>query len=203
MKLKYTLTDLQSDDYRQCLQSFSFPISISFVSTLQSQQKQSILYICTETYEKITLYHLLQIRKPLMEKKRRARINDSLETLKQILLESKTTLKESTAKKNGQRTAKLEKADILEMTVSYLQHLHSKLAQTTTTESAPQRTKQEILIRPADSSCESLKIGVTLVSTRLDNGELAFVVPATKMSRVVEKENSALKMDMENVWRPW
>lgn len=59
-----------------------------------------------------------------MEKKRRARINDSLESLKKILLESKTNLKSSS--RSGQRTAKLEKADILEMTVRYLQQLHVK-----------------------------------------------------------------------------
>ncbi|CAH1156242.1 unnamed protein product [Phaedon cochleariae] len=55
-------------------------------------------------------------RKPLMEKKRRARINESLDSLKQILLECDP---HSVSKKS----AKLEKADILEMTVSYLQNL--------------------------------------------------------------------------------
>ncbi|KAK9722778.1 Helix-loop-helix DNA-binding domain [Popillia japonica] len=79
-----------------------------------------------------------------MEKKRRARINDSLETLKQILLESKTTIKDPSKqilleskttikdpskKSGGQRIAKLEKANILEMTVRYLQHLRNKINQ--------------------------------------------------------------------------
>lgn len=57
-------------------------------------------------------------RKPLMEKKRRARINDSLEALKDILL------KNTVAITHGSRPTKLEKADILEMTVRYLQMLH-------------------------------------------------------------------------------
>lgn len=57
-------------------------------------------------------------RKPLMEKKRRARINDSLEALKDILL------KNTVAITKGTRPTKLEKADILEMTVRYLQTLH-------------------------------------------------------------------------------
>lgn len=60
-----------------------------------------------------------KFRKPLMEKKRRARINESLDNLKQILLECDP---ESVNKKN----AKLEKADILEMTVRYLQNLKKK-----------------------------------------------------------------------------
>lgn len=63
-----------------------------------------------------------KIRKPLMEKKRRARINDSLEELKDILL------KNTVAVTYGQRPTKLEKADILEMTVRYLNTLHKRLA---------------------------------------------------------------------------
>lgn len=59
-------------------------------------------------------------RKPLMEKKRRARINDSLEALKEILL------KNTVAITQGNRPTKLEKADILEMTVRYLQMLHKR-----------------------------------------------------------------------------
>lgn len=62
-----------------------------------------------------------KIRKPLMEKKRRARINDSLETLKRILL--KNTIQSN----YPVRIAKLEKADILEMTVQYIQMLHKRL----------------------------------------------------------------------------
>lgn len=63
---------------------------------------------------------LRKIRKPLMEKKRRARINDSLEKLKQILL------KNTVAITYGSRPTKLEKADILEMTVRYLQMLQKQ-----------------------------------------------------------------------------
>ncbi|XP_031345369.1 transcription factor HES-1-like [Photinus pyralis] len=146
-----------------------------------------------------------KIRKPLMEKKRRARINDSLETLKQILLDSKTTLKESTPKRNGQRTTKLEKADILEMTVRYLQHLHNKLGQIQGTR--PVKTN-EILIRPADSSSDSgLKVGVTLIPTRLENGDLAFVVPSSLQNVAPESEGQFQDDYSENngdgVWRPW
>lgn len=128
-----------------------------------------------------------------MEKKRRARINDSLEALKQILLDSKTTLKESTSRKNGQRTAKLEKADILEMTVTYLQHLHSKLEQNKSVDLHITR-REEITIQPADSTCESLK--VTLLPTRLETSELVFVMPS-------QSNKKQLKVDGENVWRPW
>nr|NP_001071685.1 transcription factor protein [Ciona intestinalis]BAE06388.1 transcription factor protein [Ciona intestinalis] len=53
--------------------------------------------------------------KPIMEKRRRARINSSLNELKSILLEA--------LKKDSTRHSKLEKADILEMTVKYLKNV--------------------------------------------------------------------------------
>ncbi|XP_065307647.1 transcription factor HES-4-B-like [Dermacentor albipictus] len=57
--------------------------------------------------------------KPLMEKRRRARINHSLAQLKSLLLDGNSK-KES----QNPRNAKLEKADILEMTVRHLQGIH-------------------------------------------------------------------------------
>ncbi|XP_030753974.1 transcription factor HES-2-like [Sitophilus oryzae] len=142
-----------------------------------------------------------KIRKPLMEKKRRARINDSLESLKQILLESKTSIKEP---KNGQRTAKLEKADILEMTVKYLQNLHNKLRQLERTKEnilPPPQSRDQIKIRPADSSSDSVKVGVTLFPTTLGNGEILFVVPSN-LTRTIKNINDK-NMESLPVWRPW
>ncbi|XP_069960639.1 protein hairy-like [Cherax quadricarinatus] len=54
--------------------------------------------------------------KPLMEKKRRQRINRCLNELKTLVLEA--------TKKDPSRYSKLEKADILEMTVHHVQALH-------------------------------------------------------------------------------
>ncbi|XP_072834885.2 transcription factor HES-2 [Pogona vitticeps] len=53
--------------------------------------------------------------KPLMEKRRRARINESLNQLKTLIL--------PLIGKDSSRFSKLEKADILEMTVQFLQEL--------------------------------------------------------------------------------
>ncbi|KAF7287365.1 hypothetical protein GWI33_001723 [Rhynchophorus ferrugineus] len=64
----------------------------------------------------ISLPENRKIRKPLMEKKRRARINESLEVLKTILLECDPELAARAAPKG----TKLEKADILELTVEFL-----------------------------------------------------------------------------------
>lgn len=56
-----------------------------------------------------------RITKPIMEKKRRARINNSLNELKMLILNA--------LNKDPSRHSKLEKADILEMTVRHLQKL--------------------------------------------------------------------------------
>ncbi|GLV44499.1 hairy [Carabus blaptoides fortunei] len=62
------------------------------------------------------------IRKPLMEKRRRARMNDSLETLKHILLESST----NHVSRHPSTVSKMDKADILELTVQFIQELLQK-----------------------------------------------------------------------------
>lgn len=56
--------------------------------------------------------------KPLMEKRRRARINQSLNELKNLILEA--------MKKDTSCYSKLEKADILEMTVRYLRTMRNQ-----------------------------------------------------------------------------
>ncbi|CAG9819446.1 unnamed protein product [Phaedon cochleariae] len=138
-----------------------------------------------------------KIRKPLMEKKRRARINDSLETLKQILLESKTTLKDS---KTGHKTAKLEKADILELTVRYLQQLHGKVSENRVESSTG---KETVAIRPADSSScdDNFKTGFTLLPTKLQSGQIVYFLP--KNFPVISKTDDKCSENKENVWRPW
>lgn len=56
-----------------------------------------------------------------MEKRRRARMNDSLETLKHILLESS-----GHASRYPNTVSKMDKADILELTVQFIQDLLQK-----------------------------------------------------------------------------
>ncbi|CAL4079812.1 unnamed protein product, partial [Meganyctiphanes norvegica] len=63
-----------------------------------------------------------RIRKPLMEKKRRERINSSLNELALMLTEAKLVKPEA-----GNKPLKLEKADILELTVKHLQVLKNRL----------------------------------------------------------------------------
>uniref|UniRef100_T1GSP0 BHLH domain-containing protein n=1 Tax=Megaselia scalaris TaxID=36166 RepID=T1GSP0_MEGSC len=56
--------------------------------------------------------HYRKVTKPLLERKRRARMNHYLDELKDLIVE--------TMEAQGEHVTKLEKADILEMTVSYL-----------------------------------------------------------------------------------
>lgn len=144
-----------------------------------------------------------------MEKKRRARINDSLETLKQILLESKTTSLQQQEHVGGgaKRTAKLEKADILEMTVTYVQNLRRRLAR----DEAPIGGKvtstgvpRDIVIRSADSSSDGG--GVTLVPTKLTSGEIVFVVPASLKGAECPEAYTTDRhhqISEQVMWRPW
>ncbi|CAG9829154.1 unnamed protein product [Diabrotica balteata] len=56
-----------------------------------------------------------KVMKPMLERKRRARINRCLDELKDLMVSALAT--------DGENVSKLEKADILELTVSHLQKL--------------------------------------------------------------------------------
>ncbi|KAL9873437.1 enhancer of split m7 protein-like [Glossina fuscipes fuscipes] len=62
-------------------------------------------------------YQYRKVIKPQLERKRRARINKCLDDLKELLVEC--------MQQNGQSNVKLEKADILEVTVQHLRKLKS------------------------------------------------------------------------------
>uniref|UniRef100_UPI00358E9A93 uncharacterized protein n=1 Tax=Myxine glutinosa TaxID=7769 RepID=UPI00358E9A93 len=72
---------------------------------------------------------VMESLKPLMEKRRRARINASLAQLKALVLDIPRCDKS--------RCSKLEKADILEMTVTHLQNLHDVGSQEPNTKDTP------------------------------------------------------------------
>lgn len=83
----------------------SSPQSASPAGTMQQEQKKS-------TGDN------RRSNKPIMEKRRRARINNCLNELKALILDA--------MKKDPARHSKLEKADILEMTVKHLEGLRSE-----------------------------------------------------------------------------
>ena len=81
-------------------------------------------------------YQYRKVMKPMLERKRRARINTCLEELKKILIVG--------LQSEGESVTKLEKADVLELTVKHLQNLHSK---------------NQLQIRPVKNDFEKLREG--------------------------------------------
>lgn len=63
-------------------------------------------------------YQYRKVMKPMLERKRRARINRCLDELKELMV--------SALQAEGENVAKLEKADILELTVRHLHNLRRK-----------------------------------------------------------------------------
>lgn len=129
-------------------------------------------------------------RKPMMEKKRRARINESLDNLKQILLECDP---ESVNKKN----AKLEKADILEMTVRYLQNLKKK------TPPPPSHYKEYSY---KDYSPVNRYGGYSqkYVATPFSSGsQMYYGSSSYSYQKNYASKQSASQGTSNNLWRPW
>uniref|UniRef100_A0A671U445 Protein hairy-like n=1 Tax=Sparus aurata TaxID=8175 RepID=A0A671U445_SPAAU len=122
----------------------------------------------TNTQEHLTLTH--KLRKPLVEKLRRERINSSIEHLKSLL--GPDFLKQ-------QPDSKLEKADILEMTVCVLRRLQQQHHQ--------QRRLLNHVNKLQSSSDNNL--------TEADFSPLSSTVQ-TSITKDKSPDNSAL-------WRPW
>uniref|UniRef100_A0A3Q1B2N7 Transcription factor HES-5 n=1 Tax=Amphiprion ocellaris TaxID=80972 RepID=A0A3Q1B2N7_AMPOC len=118
----------------------------------------------------MTLFFSLQLRKPLVEKLRRERINSSIEQLKSLL--GPEFLKQ-------QPDSKMEKADILEMTVCFLTHMQQQNQQ--------QRTLLNHINKLRPSSDNSL--------IEADFSPLSSTVQ-TSITKDKSPVNSAL-------WRPW
>ncbi|KAJ1347440.1 hypothetical protein KIN20_002492 [Parelaphostrongylus tenuis] len=111
--------------------------------------------------------HVKKTNKPMMEKKRRARINQCLSELKEILICDKHA---------SSGHAKWEKADILEMTVDYLKKLRahrdpaSQFCVAGPVEGLTQPTKacdsNSTSAAPSPSSAESTSDGPTIAKRR-------------------------------------
>jgi len=98
-----------------------------------------------------------KITKPIMEKKRRARINKSLEQIKDILKENYYEC----SKKN-----QLEKADILELTVKYLNMVHKN--QIIKQQQQQQQQQQRTLIESNNNNVQNVR-NLQLIQTGFDD----------------------------------
>ena len=135
----------------------------------------------------------------------------------------------------GSKPAKLEKADILEMTVQHLQKLHKEKDKDPVAHSLQRNSKfragfsecareaRELLsslegVDPAvsdrlskhlasclDSTPERQPV-LTLLPTKLPNGDLAFVIPANLKNAVascISMPQKKVDLQEDQVWRPW
>ena len=83
-------------------------------------------------------YQYRKVMKPMLERKRRARINKCLDQLKDLMVGALHT--------EGESITKLEKADVLELTVRHLQKLKSK---------------DQLQIKPLNNDFEKFREGYT------------------------------------------
>lgn len=179
--------------------------AITAVKTLKSSKKISIGHPFEQRQSSLPSFKLRN-RKPLMEKKRRARINDSLETLKEILL------KDTVAVTQGTRPTKLEKADILEMTVRYLKILHKRNTAVLTSAQVPPSlppplaSSTPILLSPS-SATQSITSECSVTSTTSlqstlkskSNASLQyFSSSGFKLTKIKQRSINNDKMDKEN-----
>ncbi|NP_001089096.1 hes family bHLH transcription factor 5 S homeolog [Xenopus laevis] len=137
-----------------------------------------------------------KLRKPIVEKMRRDRINNSIEQLK-LLLGKEFHEQEP--------NVKLEKADILEKAVSYLQQQTSQ---------SPNLAKLEQDYKQGFSCC--LKEAVQFLCYYPENGETQMkllnhlqapqrlsVAPHTYIPSVSDSKQVALASTTNKIWRPW
>lgn len=87
----------------------SYQNIVSEVNVMKSKSQMMTSEPVSRTYQ------YRKVMKPMLERKRRARINRCLDELKELMV--------SALQAEGENVSKLEKADILEMTVSHLHKL--------------------------------------------------------------------------------
>lgn len=163
----------------------------------------------TERYRKVM--------KPMLERKRRARINKCLDELKDLMVDS--------VMKDGEEFIKLEKADILEMTVQYLRK-SGKVDPSKSFKTGYCRAVNEVCRVMSTSPRVDVELGTKLM-THLGNrlneiqkpaitSQLNINTGAASYSSSVmlspvssgygsesEYSVSSVKTNTTSVWRPW
>ncbi|XP_034725484.1 transcription factor HES-5-like, partial [Etheostoma cragini] len=152
----------------------------------------------TNSQEHLTLTH--KLRKPLVEKLRRERINSSIEQLKSLL--SPEFLKQ-------QPDSKLEKADILEMTVCVLRRLQqqNQPVDSPAVGQGYSRCVQEVthfLSKEQVKTLSQRKLlnHINKLQSSSDNNlrEADFSLLSSTVQTSITKEKSPVN---SAVWRPW
>ncbi|XP_029006312.1 transcription factor HES-5-like [Betta splendens] len=152
----------------------------------------------TSSQEHLTLSH--KLRKPLVEKLRRERINSSIEQLKSLL--GPEFLKQ-------QPDSKLEKADILEMTVCFLTRLqqqHGAVASAAVTQGYS-RCVQEVtyfLSKEGVKAQPQSKLLNHFNNLQFSSGKKQRGEDFSPLSSTVQSNSSKDKSPVSSsIWRPW
>uniref|UniRef100_A0A8C3HT30 Transcription factor HES-2 n=1 Tax=Chrysemys picta bellii TaxID=8478 RepID=A0A8C3HT30_CHRPI len=138
--------------------------------------------------------------KPLMEKRRRARINESLNQLKTLIL--------PLIGKDSSRYSKLEKADILEMTVQFLKEIPAPSLTHFLSPPDPAESYREgyraCLSRLTSLLAKSHLLGRDSCSHLLEHLQRTSAEPNTSPARGL-REISPPRPQAANpgIWRPW
>ncbi|XP_029288337.1 transcription factor HES-5-like [Cottoperca gobio] len=153
----------------------------------------------TSSQEHLTLTH--KLRKPVVEKLRRERINSSIEQLKSLL--GPEFLKQ-------QPDSKLEKADILEMTVCVLRRLQQQQHQALDSAAVNQgysRCVQEVThflskeqVKTPSQRRLLNHFNKLQASSEKNLREADFSLLSSTVQTSITKEKSAVN---SSVWRPW
>uniref|UniRef100_A0A665XCZ1 Transcription factor HES-5 n=1 Tax=Echeneis naucrates TaxID=173247 RepID=A0A665XCZ1_ECHNA len=152
----------------------------------------------SNSQEHLTLTH--KLRKPLVEKLRRERINSSIEQLKSLL--GPEFLKQ-------QPDSKLEKADILEMTVSFLRRLKQlkQAVDSTAVDQGYSRCVQEVAHflskeEVKKQSQRRLMNHVNKLQSSSDKNltEADFSLLSSTVQTSIIKQKSPVH---NSLWRPW
>lgn len=106
-------------------------------------------------------YQYRKVMKPMLERKRRARINRCLDELKDLMV--------TALQAEGENVSKLEKADILELTV---RHLHSL------------KRLGQLLLKPEMSYAERFRAGFTQCATEVSQ----FITNATLAANAMQRQ---------------
>ncbi|KAJ0036486.1 hypothetical protein NQD34_005163 [Periophthalmus magnuspinnatus] len=143
-----------------------------------------------------------KLRKPMVEKLRRDRINSSIEQLKSLL--GPEFLRQ-------QPDSKQEKADVLEMTVAYLQAWQQQAPPKVTTKTAPvpnMRTSSEgytRCIQEAVSFLSHCELQTQAHRRLLGHfqGRAPGSPPVSPPRSPLQKDHCKVQIQSNGLWRPW
>lgn len=124
--------------------------------------------------------------KPIMEKKRRSRINQCLDELKTLILETDN---------ERSRHSKLEKADILEMTVRYLQTLRTYHQHLQKLHLVQQQQQQRLNLAHIQHSPQTT-VAATVLASNLQ-------LPLQLQATAHQSPQSHHQQQVSPTWRPW